>query len=122
MRASTFILMVALAVAACSNVVPDADQPAVIVEPTDASRAALQAAVNTEVDSVVMLADDALTDTSVLTIEQRFPQSMAGSPAQGRTMDPAVRFDLYTNGSDCVLVGSKNGSRYVLADTRCRAL
>ena len=36
---------------------------------------------------------------------------MAGSPAQGRTMDPAVRFDLYTNGSDCVLVGSKNGSR-----------
>jgi hypothetical protein len=122
MRASLFVLAAAFTVVACSHVVPDADQPAVIVDPTDASRAALQTAVNTEVDSVVMLADDALTETSVLTIERRIPKSVTGSPAQGRTTEPPVRFDLYTNGSDCVLVGSKTSSRYLLADTDCRPL
>jgi hypothetical protein len=110
-----------LLVAGCKHVAPDADQAAVIVDSTDASRAALQAAVNDALDTEVMLADDALTTTSILTIERKLPQSMSGSPAEGRTMDPPVRFDLMTNGSDCVLVDSRDGSRYLLADTRCAA-
>lgn len=110
-----------LLMAGCKHVAPDADQPAVIVDPTDASRAALQAAVNDALDTEVMLADDALTKTSILTVERKVPQSMAGSPAQGRTMEPAVRFDLMTNGSDCVLVDSRDGARYLLDDTRCAA-
>lgn len=110
-----------LFIAGCKHVAPDADQAAVIVDPTDASRSALQAAVNEALDTEVMLADDALTSTSVLTVERNVPKSMSGSPAQGRTMDPPVRFDLMTNGSDCVLIDSRDGSRYLLADTRCEA-
>lgn len=108
-------------IAGCKHVAPDADQAAVIVNSTEASRAALQAAVNDALDSEVMLADHALTTTSILTVERKMPQSMSGSPAQGRTMDPPVRFDLVTNGSDCVLVDSRDGSRYLLADTSCAA-
>lgn len=117
---STAMLVACLSViAACKNVAPDADQPAVIVDPDDASRAELQATVNQALGAEVLLADDALTATSVLTIERRIPQSVAGSPAQGRSMDSPVRFDLVTNGSDCVLVDSRDGSRYLLAETRC---
>jgi hypothetical protein len=106
-------------IAACKQVVPDANQPAVIVDPDDSSRAALQAAVNEELGTDVLLADDALTDTSILIVERKMPRAITGSPAQGRTMDAPVRFTLMTNGSDCVLVEDAGGTRYLLADTRC---
>ena len=105
----------------CQTVDTDLDRPARIVNADADSGAALQAAVNDALDTEVMLADDALTTTSILTVERKVPQSISGSPAQGRTMDPPVRFDLVTNGADCVLVDSRDGSRYLLADTRCAA-
>ncbi len=64
------VAVCAVAMAACKNVVPDADQPAVITDPDDASRAALQQTVNAVLRTDVMLADDALTETSVLIIER----------------------------------------------------
>ena len=76
------VAVCAVAMAACKNVVPDADQPAVITDPDDASRAALQQTVNAVLRTDVMLADDALTETSVLIIERRVPQSIEGSHAQ----------------------------------------
>jgi hypothetical protein len=108
-----------LAVSGCKQVAPDANQPAVIVNPTEASREALQQAVNEELGTDVLLADDALTDTSILIIERRMPRAMTGSLAQGRSMDTPVRFTLMTNGTDCVLVEDRGGSRYLLANTRC---
>ena len=69
----------------------------------------------------VTLADDALTDTSVLIIERNIPQSIEGSPAQGRTMDMPIQFRLVTNGSTCTLIDQRDGSRHILADTRCKA-
>lgn len=110
-----------LALAGCKHVAPDADQPAVIVDPSEASRAALAEAVNTALGQEVLLADDALTDTSILIIERKIPRSIEGSPAQGRAMEEPVRFDLMTNGTDCVLVDSRDGSRYLLAATVCTA-
>ncbi len=110
-----------LALAACKHVAPDADQPAVITDPTEASRAALQETINSVFDTVVTLADDALTDTSVLIIERAIPRSIEGAPAQGAMMEGPVRFDLMTNGADCVLVDSRDGSRHLLANTSCEA-
>ena len=113
------LAMSVLVFAACKHVAPDADRPAVIVDPSDASRAALQQAVNTALGTDVVLADDALTDSSILIIERQVPRSIEGSPAQGRTMEQPVRFTLMTNGTDCVLVDDRDGSRYLLADTVC---
>ena len=120
-RTPTLLLTCVFALAACKHVAPDADQPAVIVDPSDASRAALQEAVNAALGSYVLLADDALTDTSILIIERKIPRSIEGSPAEGRGMEDPVRFDLMTNGTDCVLVDARDGSRHLLADTRCEA-
>ncbi|MDJ0813068.1 MAG: hypothetical protein QNJ23_05020 [Woeseiaceae bacterium] len=107
--------------AACKHLAPDADQPAVIVNPSDASRAALQATVNNALGKDVMLAGDALTDTSILIIERRIPSTIEGSPAKGMAMEDPVRFTLMSNGVDCVLVDERDGSRYLLADTECKA-
>jgi hypothetical protein len=108
-----------IAMAACKHVVDDANEPAVVVDPTDASRAALQRAVNEAMRTDVLLAEDALTDSSILIIEHRAPESIAGSPAQGRNMAMPVQFKLFTNGAVCVLEDQRDKTRYLLDDTKC---
>ena len=111
----------ALTLAACKSVAPDANQPAVIVDPTDASRAELQETVNSLLGADVQLSRDALTETSFLFIERRIPQSIEGSPAKGRNLEMPYRFTLLTNGTDCVLVDERDGSRHLLSQTECEA-
>ena len=111
----------AMSMSGCKNVAPDADQAAVIANPDAASRAALQQTVNTALHTVVTLADDALTDTSVLIVERKIPQSIEGSPAQGRNMEMPIQFRLVTDGTNCILVDQRDESRHILADTRCVA-
>lgn len=108
-----------LSFTACKNLAPDVDHAAVIVKPDAASRAALQTSVNTALHTDVTLADDALTTTSVLSIERKIPQTIEGSPAQGRNMEKPFQFHLVTNGSECILVDQRDLSRIVLADTAC---
>jgi hypothetical protein len=106
---------------ACQTVATDADQSAIISAPNEASRAALRLAVNTALNTNVTLADDALTDTDLLVIEHTPPQSIAGSPAGGRTMDAPIQFRLVINDGECVLVDQRDESRYLLANTHCTA-
>ena len=112
-------ITIAASFTGCKNVAPDADQAAVIVNPDAASRAALQATINAALHTDVLLADDALTDTSILIIERKVPQSIEGSPAQGRTMEMPFQFRLVTNGSECVLIDQRDMSRTALANTVC---
>ncbi len=109
----------AISLVGCKNVAPDVDQAAVIVNPDAASRAALQATVNSVLHTEVALADDALTATSILNIERKIPQSIEGSPAQGRNMEMPIQFHLVANGSECILIDQRDLSRTVLADTIC---
>ena len=108
-----------LALSACKNVAPDLDQAALIVDSDEESRAALQHTVNTVLRTDVALANDALTDTSILIIERKIPQSIEGSPAQGRNMEMPIQFRLVTDGTNCILVDQRDASRHVLANTRC---
>jgi fructose-1,6-bisphosphatase/sedoheptulose 1,7-bisphosphatase-like protein len=111
----------AMSMTGCKNVAPDADQAAVIANPDAASRVALQQTVNTALHTDVTLADDALTDTSVLIVERKIPQSIEGSPAQGRNMEMPIQFRLVTDGTNCILVDQRDLSRAVLVDTECVA-
>jgi len=111
----------ALALAACRNVAPDVETRALIVDPDEASRSALRSTVNGIFDRDVLLADDALTASSLLIIERRIPRSLDGAPAEGRTMDMPYALRLVTDGSLCILVDERDGSRHVLDDTRCVA-
>jgi fructose-1,6-bisphosphatase/sedoheptulose 1,7-bisphosphatase-like protein len=113
------LTVLAMSFTSCKNVAPDADQAALIVNPDAASRAALQATVNAALHTEVALADDALTETSILIIERKVPQSIEGSPAQGRNMEMPIQFHLVRNDSECILIDQRDMTRTVLADTVC---
>ncbi len=110
-----------LAIAGCQTVASENDRPARIVSPDDASRAALQSVVDGVLNTQVTLADNALTDTSVLSIERNPPRTMQNPNPHGRIMEPLFLFRLVVNGSDCILIDQRDRSRHVLENTSCEA-
>ena len=103
----------------CQTVEPDYDKPARIIDVDDASRSALQQAVDAAIGTNVTLADNALTDTSLLTLENRPPRSMTNPNPQGRIMEIPIQFQLIKNGNDCILIDQRDRSRQVLSGTSC---
>ncbi len=121
MRSLLWLFAATSGVVGCQTVATAYDQPARITDPTEASRAALQQTVNAALNTNVTIADDALTDSSLLIIERAMPRSMGGSPARGRTMEIPFQFRLVINGDDCILIDQRDESRHVLQDTSCTA-
>jgi hypothetical protein len=112
----------ALVLGACNMNAVHEDRPARIVDPSDASRAELQQVVSGALNGAdVMLADDALTESSVLIIERRKTGSLDSPPLSGRDLGRPERFRLVTSGAGCVLVHEKDSARYVLHETECTA-
>lgn len=120
-RQPGWIALLMLAVAGCQTVTTSADQPARLADTSDTNHKALQQAVNEMLGTEVAIADDALTNSSVLIIEQSSPRSIDGSPAQGRTMSAPMQFRLVLNGTACVLVDQRDESRFPLKTASCVA-
>lgn len=110
---------IVLALFACQTVATAGDAPARIVNPTAASRKALQETVNVALATQVTLAEDALTRSSILTLEHKPQGSINSSPAQGRILVAPIQLQLLTNGSECFLVDQRDGRHYILAHTNC---
>ena len=111
----------ALLMTGCQTMGNDTDQSARIINPDDASRTALQSTINGILNTDVTLAENALTESSLLIIELSPPRTMQNPNPQGRIMDAPIQFRLVINGSDCVLIDQRNESRHVLQDTECAA-
>ena len=91
---------------------PDDAAPAVIVEPTDRSRAALLQAVTDLLGGArPLLAGDALTHESTLIIER--------THLEGRDRGVPERFKLLISGDRCLLMREKTGQIATLVETRC---
>jgi hypothetical protein len=111
---------VLLFLAACQTMNADADVPAMIVDADDASRAALRAALADAFGGrEVVIADDALSTSSVLTIERGPHRTISNPTPDGRVLADPFRFRLVRRGDDCVLIDLRDESRRILADTRC---
>jgi hypothetical protein len=121
LKLSSGLLTAVIGLAACQTVATEYDRPARITEPDADSRAALQRTVNAVLSTEVVLAADALTNSSQLFVERVVPKTMEGSPAGGRTMEMPFEFRLVINGDDCVLIDGRDESRHVLKDTSCIA-
>ncbi len=96
--------------------------PAVIVDPTPASRAALRLAVQRALHSdPILLADNALTHSNLLPIERVRRRDPQGRPLNG--LDVGGRpelFHLVKSAEDCVLIHDDTEQlRQVLAATKC---
>ncbi len=109
----------AVAAGGCVGMASADDVPARISPATAASRAVLQDAVNDALQTEVLLADDALTASSVLNIERNVPGGIGSQPAQGRNMDMPIRFRLVLNGDECILIDERDESRHVLGGVSC---
>jgi hypothetical protein len=98
----------------------DEDVAAVITAPDEASRAALKAALADSFGGLdVLIADDALTQTSTLTIEPGPQRSINNPSPGGRILTEPFRFRLVKHGNECVLIDLRDDSRHVLANTDC---
>lgn len=95
--------------------------PAAIMDSTPSGHADIEQAVATALGTEVLIADDALTTSSVLTIERRSPRTMEGRVATGRVLDPPEVFQLVLDDDRCVLVHRRTGEPYPLANARCHA-
>ena len=121
LKRGAVIAGISLVMVGCQTLANGDDLAARITNPTAHSRAALQNTVNDVLMTDVALAADALTDSSVLIIEQHPPRNMQSAPSQGRNLDTPIRFRLVLNGSDCILIDQRDNSRYVLEMTTCAA-
>ena len=109
---------------ACTTSPAAKDLPAIIVRPDAQSRAELQAAVSKALNRTsVILAEDALTHDSSLSIEPVRLRDLQGSLAQGRAQGRETRmpeqFYLLKSGHRCVLVHERTGQRMQLVNTQC---
>ena len=105
----------------CKTAATEQDESARIIAPDDMSRASLQRVVNDALGTDVTLADDALTESSVLIIERSPPRSLQGMPTRGRTTEEPIQFRLVLNHGDCILIDQRDRSRHKLENTRCEA-
>lgn len=96
-----------------------AGAPAAIMESTPTGHADIAQAVAAALGKEVLIADDALTTSSVLTIERRTPRTMEGRVGTGRVVDPPEVFQLVLDGGRCVLVHLRTGESYPLKNARC---
>ena len=113
------MIVSAFGIVGCQSLATDHDRPALIINSDTASRAALQSTVDTALGVHVALSDSALTDSSLLTIENRPTPTMENPVPQGRDMQMPIQFRLVKNGDECVLVRQQGRSRHVLPDTTC---
>ena len=94
----------------CASAQPEV--AAVIDKPTEKSRAELAQAVSSLLNGApVRLADDALTQDSVLIIQKA---------RTGRDLDKPEHFRLVRAANQCTLVRERTGERVTLAATSCR--
>ena len=113
-------MLVSLSVG-CQTYDPSEDLPARIDKPNDVSRAELQHAVNSAMGSEVVLSDDALTDSSSLSIERKLPSTMQNPEPLGRDMSLPVKLMLVKRSDSCFLLNPQDNSRYLLESTHCIA-
>jgi hypothetical protein len=110
----------ALAASGCASVA-QSDAPAVIAQPTAASRAELQRIVATALNrNDVTLADDALTRESILLIERTPARDATGKRLSGRDYEKPEQFQLVSHDGRCTLIHQASGKRYELRQTTCR--
>jgi hypothetical protein len=121
MLRTIYIVVSAMLIASCGTHSPVDDVPAVIDHPTPASHGELVGIVSNVLgQSPVMLSHDVLTRTNLLTIEMKRIQQIEGERDGRRMNETPFQFRLVVNKSDCVLIFSRDQSRFRLKDTSCR--
>ena len=109
-----------IATGACAQRSTQADAPAVLVSPTEATRAELLRIVGEAMNGApVTLAADALTADDTLIVERAARRDAKDMNLGGREMGRPNHFRLVKRGASCVLVHVETGRRWTLASAAC---
>jgi hypothetical protein len=119
MKRAALVLIAGVAVGGCALSRENSDVDALIVNPTDASRAELASTVNAALGKHVTLADDALTRTSTMTIERTPIRDASGRRIEVREREGPELFRLVKRGTQCVLIQERTGREFVLRSATC---
>ena len=104
----------------CQALTANSDLPALIVQPSDDSRVALQVTLSGLFGGYqVRLSDDALTESSMLSLELGSQKTLSRPSVKGRVLSKPYKFRLIKNGDNCTLVDLRDGTRHLLAYTTC---
>jgi len=123
MMRGAWLASAALAIGACQSAGVQPDVPAVIADSGPDALSEVRQIVSTAMHGAeVRLADDALTGSSELLLENSAPQGLGKAAGNGRNPGRPERFQLVLDGSQCTLVQQSTGLRWLLLDTSCRAL
>ncbi len=108
--------MTVLALVSCESHSRAESVPAIVVDPTEDTRQELRSVVMRMLNGApVTLAADALTASSLLTVERKPRPGLQGSrPATGRMMERPEQFRLVRSNGECVLVHVRTGERATL--------
>ena len=111
------ILFFSVWLTACNNLPTQTDRAALIARATPESNAELLAVLEQALGPrEILLAPDALTQSSILTLEQG---SGLDGPARGRVLGMPERFSLVLSGERCYLVQTETAERWLLEQTAC---
>jgi hypothetical protein len=119
MKRVALVLIAGAAVGGCALSNESSATDALIVNPTDASRAELASTVNAALGKQVTLADDALTRTSTMTIERTPIRDASGRRIEVREREGPELFRLIKRGTQCVLIQERTGREFVLRSATC---
>ncbi|WP_088331594.1 hypothetical protein [Lacimicrobium sp. SS2-24] len=118
-------LVIAASLLAGGCQLTQANEPvaAVLTNPGAQTKAELQRVIQQAIGGTpVRLADDALTDTDTLYIEQNPGRDARGNPIMGRHNNKPEVFHLRLQGEQCQLIHGTTGEVYLLQEVSCRAL
>ncbi|HVF15853.1 MAG TPA: hypothetical protein VNA21_03050 [Steroidobacteraceae bacterium] len=116
-------LLTWISIALCACALPSAgteDAAAFVAAPSAATRAELQRSVNALLGKNVMLADDALTQSSVLVIERSAVRDPTGRRVEARETQMPDRLRLIKRGADCVLINESTQQEAILRNVACK--
>ena len=125
----TLMLVLVFAMVACGRFTDVVSRPAktndtavaaIRLSPSADANVALSVAISSALGNItISLSSNALTETSLLMIERDSHYSINGRVATGRMMERPEKLQLFLEGSQCLLVYERTGTRYPLAATVC---
>ncbi len=117
-----FAIAALLGLAGCRSTPLPEGVAALLLNPDEDSKRELRQVVSSALKVAnITLADDALTQSNILSIEPSAPRGLNAPPANGRLLGRPETFRLLLDGPQCVLVHDRTGLRWFLLDAECVA-
>lgn len=114
-------VLMTMSLAACATPAAQPERPAVIVNPTESRSELLDVLRQALNGRPLTIADDALTQDSLLIIERARP-SDSGRLLDGRELEMPERFRLVTHAATCTLIHERTGRSWMLKTARCKPI